>query len=235
MVSVDAHAEALLEGPDHRLHTPALEALLVIDPAAARQHCRTRLQGGADAAAARCLAMLGHHEDAALLAQLAAETLADARLIDAVGIVGALSNVPLLLDLLESPHDDVKAAAGRSLALLSGAALVEIVDPAAAGDDNDALPVERPTTSASEWRQWWAQRQVQLAGTARWRLGRPFSLESCIQEMLAPTTDAGDRERAHAELLALSRQTLPYSSSWFVVRQETAIHAWQEWWSRRRP
>lgn len=213
------------DGPP-AVQAAAFDALLAVDVSEARRVARSVLRRAGGAAAARTLAILGTAADAPLLAQHAGTADADPVTVEALGILGGPASVPLLLDLLGSTRDEVRAAAGRALALLSGASPSETVRQEF-GDDDDPVVATRPSTAIADWQSWWDDARPRAVAAARWRRGAPFSVESCLAEMAAAGTAAHDRERAHLELLALAGAVVPYSAGWFVSRQERAIRAWQ--------
>lgn len=226
----------LLLHPCLDVRCSALDALLCIVPTPTTIYCRSRLEANAEfgGALARCLAICGQLTDAGLLCARIERVPTDLGAIEALGIIGAPASVPLLMRLLDYADQGVKLAAAGALCLISGRSarerVVVMTAPMVDGlDEAEAREVEQVMTSADYWSDWWKAEGSRLYSGVRWRLGRPFALGSCADEMDSPWSTVGDRARAGLELVVLSRMAIPFEPDWFVPRQRSAIAEWRRY------
>ena len=230
--------QALLQHAHLEVRAAALNSLLCLAPAETAAYCRARIvdRDSHDAAVATCLATAGNLEDAHLLMQAAGASDATPSDIKALGILGALHAVPLMLDLLGGPDDPIKVAAGEALELISGSRLRERIvaatpePPAGEGSEEPDAEIERVATSPAVWADWWHRSRSRMAPSVRWRRGAPFELGQCLADLADETATLANRERAHVELVTHSGNSIPFEPDWFVARQERALAAWQSWW-----
>jgi HEAT repeat protein len=218
----------------------ALDALLCIVPSRTAIYCRSRIDANAEfgGALATCLAIYGEFTDAELLCARVERVPTDIGAIEALGIIGALGSVPLLMRLLESRDKGAQLAAAGALSLISGLHARERVtvmtEPMVDGlDEPETREVEQVMTSPDYWADWWKAEDVCFDSRLRWRFGRPFAVGSCVDEMDSPRSTIGDRARAYLELVVLSRMAIPFEPDWFVPLQQFAIAEWREWLQSR--
>ncbi|HYO55824.1 HEAT repeat domain-containing protein [Archangium sp.] len=185
------------------------------------------------------LGLAGDAQDFGLLRQLCARPELMVGVLEALGILGVPAAVPLLLEHLSHEKTEVKEAAAKALALMTGAGLLEKVqvrDEDASDDEasEDAWhEVTRPSTDAVAWRAWWAEHRSLLEGKSRLRLGRPYSLDLCIEELAHSRSLFDARARAALELGIRSGQTVGFQPDWPIRRQRQAIEQWRQWWAER--
>jgi uncharacterized protein (TIGR02270 family) len=184
------------------------------------------------------LGLAGEVKDFGLLRQLCTQPTLMGGALEALGILGVPAAVPLLIEHLGHEKAEVKGAAAKALTLMTGAGLTEKVmvrDEDAADDgasDEDWREVTRPSTDAAAWRAWWAAYRSRLEGISRLRFGKPYGLDSCIEEMAHPRSPFDARVRAALELGIRSGETVGFQPDWPVHRQRQAIEHWRQWWAK---
>ncbi|WP_224366124.1 HEAT repeat domain-containing protein [Hyalangium versicolor] len=210
-------------------------AALCLGSPRALQHCRKVCQSGGDIPSGfpRLLAISGDERDLPVLQKLCAHTKLASRALSAVGILGLPSSVPFFIEHLTSNALEVRLAAGAALNLLTGANLrvtTRALEEGAEGDEPGRV-IHLPNTDATTWSQWWDGHVPRFAGSRRFRLGKPFSLGVCIEELASPSSPFEARERAAHELRIHSGQAIGFEPDWPVRRQQAAIARWQRWWT----
>lgn len=218
---------------DNAVRRAAMEALLAIDPALARGCSAT------EGLVAFRMAIMGEPLDIGSLEDASRCGALDETAIDALGIAGQPAGIPLLLQLLQSSDRRIRAASARSLALISGMRSVGSI-PIMNGPDPDpefdevALEVSAvPASNAARWERWWRGVAADASLAVRWRLGRAFDHASCVDEIAEATSARSDRERAHLELLTVSRSAIRFDTASWVSDQERAIAEWHAWRQHR--
>jgi HEAT repeat protein len=177
--------------------------------------------------------MAGEEKDLPVLQKLCAHPKLASRSIAAVGVLGVPSSVPFLIEHLSSDALEVQLAAGTALNLLTGANLSVTARALEEGIDEDepGRMVHLPNTDATTWTQWWDGHEPRFSGSRRFRRGKPFSLNLCIEELLDPSSPFDARERAAHELRIHSGQAIGFEPDWPIRRQRAAIARWQRWWA----
>jgi hypothetical protein len=209
---------------------------MVLAPDPAVNFCRSHLNSNAlfGGMLARCLGIAGRLADTQLLIERSYVAPADASVVEALGILGAPSACPRLIELLGSTDESIKVAAGNALDLMSGLHATERVAVPRDPDDPDWLEtreVQRVRTSQGFWFAWWeAHRNLLAVSNARWRRGVYHNPGLCIAELADPRSTLDMRERAFMELAVHGDSSIPYEPDWFVARQTVAIDAWKAWW-----
>lgn len=184
------------------------------------------------------LGLAGEVQDFGLLRQLCRQPALMVGALEALGILGVPAAVPLLLEHLGHEKAEVRDAAAKALTLMTGAGLTEKVmnrdeDAADEGSsDEDWREVTRPSTDAAAWRAWWAEYGSRLEGISRLRFGKPYGLDSCIEELAHPRSPFDARVRAALELGIRSGQTVGFQPDWPIHRQRRAIEHWRQWWAK---
>ncbi|RYZ43555.1 MAG: hypothetical protein EOO71_03080 [Myxococcaceae bacterium] len=177
------------------------------------------------------LGLSGDATDLGLMRQLCLHPGLLCSALDALGILGVPAAVPLLLEHLEHQERGVKEAAARALELMTGAGLTEVLrvldDEDMADEEGSWHEVRQPTTQATTWRAWWAQHHARLEGLTRLRRGRPYSLDSCIEELAHPSCAFDVRARAGLEMDIRSGEVVGFQPDWPIRRQLQAIAHWK--------
>lgn len=140
----------------------------------------------------------------------------------ALGVLGARSAFPKLLESLGDEDEEVRASAGEALARITGAPLRErvLVRAPDAEDPAEEEVVERPSTRLIDWENHLrAHREV----GPRCRLGKPFDLSQCLDEAESPLQPQRLRELAVREFQLRGRRSLSAEPDAFVSDQELAF------------
>ncbi|NOJ82543.1 hypothetical protein HNV28_30185 [Myxococcus xanthus] len=194
-----------------------------------RQFCRARAPRGTRLP--WLLGLGGEAQDFGLLMQLSDEAEYLMGSLEALGVLGVPAAAPLLLEHLGHERPAVKNVAAKALSLMSGAGLTETaLVPDEEGDEGEAVAfrqVVQPSTAPAAWRAWWATHRARLEGASRLRLGQPFHLALCLEELAHPRTSFGDRTRAGLELVIRSGHHVGFQPDWLVRQQRRAIEQWR--------
>ncbi|QRK11093.1 HEAT repeat domain-containing protein [Archangium violaceum] len=178
------------------------------------------------------LGLAGEAQDFGLLRQLCGRLESMVGSLEALGMLGVPTAVPLLLDHLGHEKPAVKNAAAKALSLMTGAGLTETVqipdEWSREGDEAEFQQVVQPSTDSSSWRAWWNAHRARLEGASRLRLGQPYSLSLCLEELVHSRTPFDARARAGLELVIRSGQTVGFQPDWPVRRQRQAIEQWRQ-------
>jgi HEAT repeat protein len=210
-------------------------AALCLGSPRALRHCRQACQAGGDLPLGfpRLLAMVGEERDLPLLQKLCTQPKLASQAIAAMGILGVPSSIPFLIEHLSSNALEIRLAAGAALNLITSANLYVTArnsEEGAEGDEPGRM-IRFPQTDPTAWTQWWDGHQPRFTGAKRFRLGKPFSLGVCIEELADPRSPFGSRERAAHELRIHSGQAIGFEPDWPIRRQLAAITRWQRWWA----
>lgn len=230
-----SHLERLLVHADPGVQREALLTLLTMQSARAVDHCRELCRTGYSPGvrAPQLLALRGELRDLALVDGQIRPHPPWPDLIEAMGILGSVQAVPLLIDGLRSEDEKIRVALGNALELILHAglretAVVQEVDEDAEGESaTTTTEVERVSTSWAMWSEWWRQNQSRFDESTRWRRGRPFGPLACLEELEDPASRFDQRERASWELSIHAPSDIPFEPDWFVAYQLQAIDAWR--------
>jgi HEAT repeat protein len=170
----DTSDEALIDVLSHdaepAVARAALWSLALRDPARARRRCRERLdRGDGEPFVIQTLGLLGERADVERLLPWVADPATRESSIRALGHIGAIEVVDLLLRMIASTDRDAAMAAGDALETIVG--LLAPPPRRRAPRESDAGPLPPPAAWAeAEWRR--------LAPTfdagRRWHRGHPF-------------------------------------------------------------
>lgn len=242
----------------------AMEVLLADDPAAnaehlvlpllllgstrAVDHCRRACAGEHPSFSGLPLLLaMGGDVSTAPLLQGAVPGASAEEMVRALGILGAASAVPALIDRLASNSPAVQLEASLALERICRSGMKEKttvpvaideedLEPGSPGPSAGALPaptreVERVSTSRVEWERWWNKNRVDFDGKRRYRGGKPLDAGICIDEVAAADAPLEDRRRAAQELAIHFRQHLPFEPDALIGVQRAAIAGWRSWLS----
>jgi uncharacterized protein (TIGR02270 family) len=229
--------ERLLLHADMSVQPSIILALLQLGSPKALEQCRMLCQRGyhTEAKISFFLALSGKAADLSLLLQSSPEHNINQSVLEAVGILGNVQGVPTLLRILASEEDSLRLAAANSLQLITGAGLVETATIVEDADEEEPLDlttyeIERVSTCAEEWSNWWRDHESHFDSRTRWRLGKPFDFGLCIQELCDEQSEFTARQRANLELVIRSGNDVSFEPDWFVPQQQKAIERWWTWW-----
>ncbi len=202
------------------------------------------------------IALAGNKTDQSLLVSTLSNETARKSAIEGLGILGDVTAIPSLIEELKKENNDLNLAAASALELITGAGLVEkhlVIeeewleepieeDEASIGSEYDEdeeledflqpelVEIEGPNTSWEIWSEWWQSNRNRFDSTQCWRIGKPFTLGSCIEDMANPKRKYDERQRAYLELVVRSKNHIPFEADWFVPKQQAAIAKWKKWW-----
>ncbi|WP_437760545.1 hypothetical protein [Sorangium sp. So ce1389] len=238
-------AIAVIEGVLARTDSDAVflagaEAAMRRGHGPARSLLRATLSGRAGparAAGAAWLLCLGGHEadlEPLLACVAAAPTAQLARGLGRFGHVGALG---FLVSLLGSGDELLVGAAAEALERITGAGLretveepweVELPPEAAAAVEADALPipvrkVEKVVTDPVRWEHWRRRNARRFDPEVRTRGGRPFTVQSLVDELEATSTPPPRRHEAALELWIATGMISAFSADDWVARQRAHL------------
>lgn len=204
----------LLGHDDVEVRSAALMALACLIPDRAAMFCRARLLGDADfgGALALALAMVGDPRDATLLARRLDQAPEDLHVIEAMGLIGSVSEVPRLIELVDGSGSVVCAAAARAIEMMAGRAFLHRAR--AAGFNEPAMA-----------RRWWRDEGSKLDPCIRWRAGRAFDVAHCVRELAIGATPLRERRRAHREVVRWTRTRVAYEPEGFATLQVNTLKA----------
>ncbi|MDC0668161.1 hypothetical protein [Nannocystis radixulma] len=202
-------------------------ALLALGDTTAWGHVR-ELASGRDPppGVLRLLAMHGDLRDEELLRRApdSVETLG------AMGILGSHGLVPdLLRRLSAAEHEPALAgAAADALERIAGAGLREVVQANAAEDG--AAPVERVARDPERWSAFFDDNASRFAEHGRYRSGRTFQPERCLDELAAPDSPFAWRTDAAEEWSLHTRRPMPFEPDSWVAAQRAALRMLGRTW-----
>jgi 3-oxoacyl-[acyl-carrier-protein] synthase-1 len=234
-----ATLEGLLGHTDPGVGHDALLALLLLGSHRAADHCRDLCRNGypPGVGAPQLLALIGELGDLAYLDGYGAGHPPWLDSIEAMGILGNVQPVPLLIDWLRADDDKIKTAVSQALELMLQSGLretAEVMEPGEVeeGEQATVITVERTSTSWSIWSEWWRSHGRQFDIGTRWRRGQPFELMACVNEIDDDASQYEQRERAFWELSMHASAEIPFEPDWFVAYQLQSIEAWRAWLER---
>jgi len=231
---------------DAAVRTNAVMALLRQGDERAIAACRTRALRG-DAAMCLPLAVCGGRSDAASLQKAVLTQAVTPELVIALGVLGELGAVRLLVDRLTD--EGLGAAAATALQLITGADLreeafiPEVVEEDELFDDErqvyretgeapkhvDGRPfgvnVKRVSQSQHDWRHWLEEHKMQFDASQRYRLGKPFSLSTLVDTLVSPSFGRQVRSMAYEELVIRYGIDIPFETEMRVGQQKRQINA----------
>lgn len=241
------YLERCLNDEDPVLQQNASLALLKIGHYPAVKHLLTLCRGKGPSArwAAVHLAVSGGADGLHFLTAACNNPRMTSDVLEAMGVIGNVDAVEMLVSGLNSEDELLRVAAGKALELLTGAGLKETITVVEEIDTDELFEgeeppeprseeIERVCTSHDEWVNWWNQNRSRFQSTIRWRYGKPFDFGLCIDEMGVENARFGDRQRAYLELLIRSGHDIPFEADWFVAKQRESLYQWQTWWQENR-
>jgi uncharacterized protein (TIGR02270 family) len=237
---------AYLEHDDSAVRTNAAMALLRLGDDSVQAVCRARALRG-DPAMWLPLAVSGGRSHAALLQDLVLKQAIAPGALIALGVLGDLGAVRLLVDKLTD--DKLAPAAATALQLITGAGLredafiAEVVQEDELFEDerriyretgeaprrSDGRPfgvaVERTSQNPDDWQNWLDEHKARFDATTRYRLGKPFSLATLIETLVNPTCGRQVRTLAAEELVIRYGIDHAFEAEMRVQEQKKQINA----------
>ncbi|MDI3462579.1 MAG: hypothetical protein OJF50_001400 [Nitrospira sp.] len=168
----------------------------------------------------------------------------------ALGIMGEITAVPVLLSHLADGA--MAPAAALGLNLITGAELYEKVFIPEVMDEDELFdeekeqvrkgqPVLRPdgkpygenvirlSQKTEEWKGWWTANENRFSRGLRYRSGVPVTPVVLIDNLAFPKTPRIVRQLAHEELVIRYSADIPFETDMPVRQQQEAIGKWKTW------
>ena len=196
------------------------------------------------------VALAGSRAAVRLLMEMAGECVATEDWLTAIGLLGDISAIPVLLDHLSNPK--IAGAAALSLYLITGAYFSETVfvpeevDEDELFDDerenlrsgiaplrSDGRPFGTNVTQISQerqgWQTWWAENESGFEPGVRYRLGKLYSPGSLVEILGSDQSPHLVRTLAYEELVVRYGTDVPFEVDMFLVSQQNAIERMKDW------
>jgi uncharacterized protein (TIGR02270 family) len=244
--SAASRVAGYVDHDDAAIRTNAVMALLRRGDDRARAAARERAWRG-DPAIYLPLAVSGGRSDSELLQKIVLTQAITPEVLIALGVLGELGAVPLLVQTLTDP--ELAACAATALQLITGADLrEEAFIPEVVNEDelfeeeleayretgerpqhNDDRPfgtnVERTSQNPDDWRIWLADHKSHFDRTQRYRLGQPCSMRALVDTLVCPTFGRQVRSLAGEELIIRYGIDIPFETEMRVGEQQQQINA----------
>lgn len=196
------------------------------------------------------VALAGARAAVRLLMEMAGECEATEDWVIAIGLLGDISAIPVLLDHLSNPK--IAGSAALSLYLITGAYFSETVfipdevdedelfddegqksQPGTAPLRSDGRPfgtnVTRISHEKQNWQTWWVENESGFDPGVRYRLGQPFSPQSLVETLESDQSPHLVRALAYEELVIRYGTEVPFEVDMFVANQQNAIECIRDW------
>lgn len=246
--ALDAIEQVVLSNKEKFCETSVLP-LLILDSNKVKQFCRLALQSPKyiKPEYANYLAIVGVQTDYDELARLVTNSDMVVPVLKALGILGNLKALKLLMEYLLHSDDEIRVEAGKSLNRITGANLTEdaiVVEQEEADVEVDEIvggetpskegnkrevEIVRDCTDQKVWMAWFRENKGRFSSGIRYRYGKPFSPQVCLEEIEHPNSVYRDRQRAYYELLIHTGYHIPFEADWFIEKQLDAIKQWREY------
>jgi hypothetical protein len=204
--------------------------------------------------ARRALGIGGGARAARLLLDLVKTDGPDNDTLLALGLLGDLSAVIPLVDLLD--HEPVSAAAAVALNTITGAALCDStfvpdqfdqdelsVEERHAYERDGTLPTrlgkpygswERgPLRDTARWRAWLEENKNRFSRSFRWRMGRPHGPAALFECLISETSPYGIRADTYEEIVVRYELDVPFETDLPVSPQRTFLRRIESWVAQR--
>ncbi|AGC48153.1 hypothetical protein MYSTI_06880 [Myxococcus stipitatus DSM 14675] len=155
--------------------------------------------------------------------------------LSALGWLGDVSFVEMLLEHLAGKEAATQVAALGALQRLTGASLTDQAPPPEYSREEQPFlcpfvepqPVAELSEKASLWSAWWAKHGRNAKSGTRYRFGHPWSPKTSLWELESPTSVPAPRRWVHVELAVRTGGDIPLEREDFVVRQLRQLEAWK--------
>ncbi len=187
--------------------------------------------------------------DAPMLQEIATSAAVCDENLLALGLLGDLSSVDLLINHMLNPQ--LSEAASLSLNLLTGAGLLEdafIPDPIDESSlftyqkeklkrgeplyppgEEPGVTVNRLSQNPETWKIWWIQNKIRFNNRERYRNGRLFSPSGILKTMESPKCPGTLRQLAYEDLVIRYGKDVCFDISFPVKEQIMAINEYTSW------
>ncbi|AGC48805.1 hypothetical protein MYSTI_07533 [Myxococcus stipitatus DSM 14675] len=222
--------ENLLHAPSGSEWAELALAALCLGSSRVLPLCRTmgRAGGANSRDLPRLLALAGDERDWPMLQQLKARPDTALAALEAMGILGAVEAIPCLMDELAGDAREHRLVAAGALNLMTGAGLQQVVQVPTEDEDDPPRELRLPSTDRAVWEQWWKEHRSRFQGIKRARLGKPYAVESSLEELASPESSRETRKRAWAELAIRSRHHVGMDVEGPVLGQKQGLAEWRK-------
>jgi uncharacterized protein (TIGR02270 family) len=238
----------LLDGEDGHVSEAVAIAMMRIGD---RRPLQRALQlAGKQTWARRVLGIGGGFDSVHALLGLLKEKKADAAAVLAIGMLGHLSAVVPLVELLDD--DDLSREAGAALNTITGAQLYadvfvpdtfdrdELTDEEREAFDRDGtLPTRkgepygnferRPLPDQAAWRTWLEQNKHRFNRQLRWRMGKPYGPSALLECLRSETSPFAVRSATYEELVVRYGLDVPFEVDLPVDQQQKFLDKIEAW------
>lgn len=241
----------LLGAGDRGLVTWAKSVVLAgFSDASDRIGARLEAEGGL--VVAPYMSLVARDHDVPSLEAMAEKT-GEPSLVEALGWVGSLTSVPVLIRWLDESDEAVVAAAADALARITGhrpMVDVEVAperietpevadaagdkptrrrlpDPRDKGDEGSPDQVPTLVTDRRVWQALWDKQAPTLTAGVRYRRGVPHNARVIWNELSEGPCSLAERQRLSIELVAATGRWVPFDAEDWVQSQQAALDAWE--------
>jgi uncharacterized protein (TIGR02270 family) len=237
----------LLKHEDEAVRSASAFALLRIGEQAVLDDCVRDIQSDW---AIIPLALGGGRPVVSALLQFASAGDASKDCLNALGLLGDIATVEILLPKLA--NDNLASSAATALNLITGAEIYEeVFIPEEITEDElfeeelekfkqgkvpkrpDGKPfgttINRLSQKSENWLKWWKENKSRFDPDVRYRNGKPYSPECLLENLEFPRSPHRVRKLAYEELVIRYGMELPFEADMFVVQQKQALAAIAQW------
>ena len=199
----------------------------------------------------RCLGLCGAQQAVNLLMDRAGSENCVEDAVIALGQLGELGAIRILVKLLET--EKLAEAAATALNIITGAAKYQEVFVEEQFESGDMFEEElikfqqtgelprrsdgspfgnwerRPNSDPATWRAWLDENKAAFSRQHRWRLGRPLSPSAMVESLRSPDIPLNVRGRLHDELVCRYQMPVPFEHDLPVRQQEVLLEKMSAW------
>jgi len=209
-----------VEAPDRKVRRAALEAAALLGVPGLPRHCRSAgsREVDPDPEAIRFLGIVGETGDVALLQSLLRGPELGLDAVAALGALGRVEAIPILLELMGD--EALGGAAALAYQRITGAEDLQGEEPppsaeAAEEEDEPALPHADPAKARADWEA----RRGSMSPKASWQLGRPVDPGPMLPHWEELTLEA--RRDLYLRLRARGERSVPDLELEALARRQT--------------
>jgi uncharacterized protein (TIGR02270 family) len=246
-IAIPALASLLDTGDEQTKHAAAV-ALLRLGDATVLE--RAMYHAARDVWARQILGIAGGYDAVGLLLNLLKTDEPDTTVVLALGLLGHLSVVMPLLDLLE--HEGVGSTAAIALNTITGATLHgstfvrEQFDPDELSDRereawerDGTIPtrhgepfgtwISGPLRDKAKWRHWLEANRQKFDRKYRWRIGRPYGPSALVESLRQPESPYAIRSASYEELVIRYGLDVPFEVELPLRQQARFVQEIARW------
>ena len=196
------------------------------------------------------LGLGGNRSAVNFLVEIARTSKAEADCLMALGLLGEISTISVLLAHLGT--SELAEPAAMALQLITGAQLYEEVFIHDEIDEDELFEEERekfrqgqiPTRpdgqpfgttvtrlsqNLEDWQKWWSENRGRFDPRIRYRNGKPYSPDCLLENLESDRSRRLVRQLAYEELVIRYGMDFPFETDMLVVQQQQALAKYAEW------